>query len=237
MRPSSLNKYLWLLVIGITLGSCTQPSHSEAERLNSIFNSNTTCSAPCWNDITPGISSETDLLYLAENSSDIEFEDFRNIDLNTSSFDYLWTDRNIGTLNRARFQSGILTLLEYQLLDAELSMKEIEMILGQPDAYGASTLIGEYYFFILTLIYEQEGVVVDTWFPLNRNEFLAIEANCEYELDWEMLHNRILINLTTPASADIMVTNLAVYTFEDPSNQPQPWPDLNPLPLTWCRGP
>ena len=79
--------------------------------------------------------------------------------------------------------------------------------------------------------------MVELWESINYDEYQNMETTCEYEIEWGSYHDRLRVFLTEPDTADRMVTFRGINTFTNPSHQPQPWLDSNPIPLTICHSP
>jgi hypothetical protein len=200
----------------------------------SILASEPGCSAPCWRAIVPGKSTEEDFFKLIEASPSNAFNDMKQSQLRPEGIEYGWNDDIMGFFSHIRIHSNKVTLISFLSEHRDFSLSMITEVLGQPSAYGMSVLGSEDFFILLTLVYEKDGVVIETSFPLEIYELQKVEATCEYELDWKASQKNFWMYLVEPSTAEEMVQNSPIGGFTIPAHKPQPWSDIRPTKLTWC---
>lgn len=229
-----LLKVLCLMFICSLIGVSCGTSLSPSERLMSVLTSEPGCSVPCWRTMVPGKSTEADFLKLVAASPSDTFNDIKHSPLRPEGVEYGWDDDTTGFFAHIRFHNDKATLLSFLPDGSDFSLSMVTEALGQPSAYGMSTLGSEDFFVLLTLIYEREGVVIETSYPVEIHGLQNIEATCEYDIDWNTPQRRFWIYLVEPGTAEEMVQNLPIGGFTIPAHKPQPWSADSPTKLTWC---
>jgi hypothetical protein len=134
-----------------------------------IFASKPDCSAPCWNEITPGSSSEEELLAAVESAPSTEFAGFERTTTSSSPAETRWYS---WTVKDADLKGSVL------IRESHASL--LISVLDSPDYYMATYFGGERPFVSLALFYVDRGVIVSSdliwWNTLEHTE-------CHFKID------------------------------------------------------
>lgn len=237
---ATIMKYLhYLVIIGfivsaLLMSGCQISSKLAESRLKSILASEVSCTAPCWRSLQPGLSTEKDFMNLVNAPGSYSFNDVKSVGLNPEGTEYTWDDKEYNTFNRVRIYKDQVKLLGFQLMNNNTTPWMATELYGQPDAYGAFILGSHDFYLILSLIYENEGIVIEADFPIDREQLEVVTVTCTFEIDWDRIPKRLYSYLVEPGVAEEMVRNDPIGGFNNPSHKPQPWESKNPLILTQC---
>lgn len=226
-----------VVLIGITLLliGCQTPSKSAEDTLKSILASEADCTSPCWRSLRPGLSSKEDFLKLVNASSSRLFDDISHTELNPEGMEYAWDDREYNIFTRVRIHEDRIRLLGFRPRNNDISLSMITELYGQPSMYGASILGSHHDYYVkINFIYEKDSMVIEANFPIDLEEQQIVTTNCEFELDWNAIPDRLYFYLVEPGTAEEMVHKDPIGGFTNPSHQPQPWKGENPIKLTMC---
>lgn len=231
-------KYLILLsVIGITwlMSGCQIiASQSPENTLESISASDTGCIAPCWRSLQPRLSNEEAFLKLVEASSPRLFNDIDHTDLSPEGIEYTWDDLEYDIFTRVRIHEDRIKLFGFQPENDDINLSMIIASYGQPSSYGAFILGRHDYYIILTMVYEEKGIVVEADFSIDLDQQQVATTTCEFKIDWNATPRRLYIYLVESGSAKVMVRNDPIVGFGNPAHEPQSWQNENPVKLTSC---
>lgn len=209
------------------LSACFSAKISPSEKLSYIVSYSVSCSAPCWNSLVPGVSTETDFRRVINGAPAFAFSDLRYQRFEDDEINTLWTNEDVHFGGGIFFRNGVVEHIRFQILQNDLAIDMVLDQLGDPDGYEATELENEY--IELTLFFEEHGVVVNAWFEHSLTELRNITRACEYEPDWHTAPKRLEIALVEPASIDLMAEKMNWLFF---TRNPKPWDDIEALALT-----
>ena len=192
-----MKENLWLLIslivlLAFTL-SCTNsdtpsPNSSNDNKtiLDNLLITSNDCTAPCWNNLVPEKSSETEFLNLINSANEQSFDDLwesHNDDALSSSY-YRWRDQSTGLLGDAVFFDQTLAYLKFHPIEKrweEFTLSDVINILGEPDEYTASVLNGGHgeIGMFLTLIFKDAGVSLTSFSWQYEAETTSFEPDCK----------------------------------------------------------
>ncbi|MCC6605185.1 MAG: hypothetical protein IT327_18400 [Anaerolineae bacterium] len=222
-----------LIALVVFLGSFTacQRYLSPKGQLQTILHSTSGCSAPCWQDILPGESTENDFLSRIKSLPEHEFHDLRDQRIDIQRTYYVWENRETDYVGALEIRNDEIAYIIFQHLDKELMLESTIELLGLPDAYVATVAPGESALFDLNLIFVEEGVIVNSRIVPYDTLSSAFQPSCSVTVTADIPVSEIY--LTEPfASASDTIHNLSglIPAFEEP----QTWPGFGLIELTSC---
>ncbi len=222
-----------LSTIAVFVGciSACQRDLTAKEQLQTILQSTTSCTAPCWQNIVPGESNENDFLARVEDLPKHEFHDLRNQKSDIRRTYYVWENRVTDYGGALELRNGKIAYFMFQHLNKELTLEATIEVLGLPDAYVASVAPGESVLFDLNLIFVEEGVIVNSRIVPYDPPPSVFQPSCSVTMTTDIPVSKIY--LTEPfASASDTIHNLSglIPAFEEP----QTWPGFGLIELTSC---
>lgn len=241
--------------LAIWLGSIflfNQPLSAE-EKLLRITASSPNCTAPCWNGITPGETTQQDLRALVDAAPE-QFVDYSRSVYGSSetvgilewkgppygrpSISYAWTDLDTDTRVNVHYLIGgaedtVADIVFSQSKGEQLEnvlVENILAVLGTPDAYEAAAPEAYGFYLYIRLFYEKKGIDVEITLP-DPPPGPHPWTTCQITLEADMpIHYLVL---SRPASA--FSTLETIDQFFNPDTQvTEIWPDSNVLKLEPC---
>lgn len=218
-----------LAILGLILflSACFSEDATPAEKLSHIVSFSASCTAPCWNSLVPGVSTETDIARVVDSAPASAFSDLRRQRFADDEINMLWTDEDIRFFGGIYLKDGVVEHIRFQTLQNDLTLGMVREQLGEPDGYEASELENEY--IDLVLYFEDSGVIVAAWFEHTLTELRDITNACEYEPDWRITPERLEIGFVEPTTMNAMADTMHWIFF---TRDPEPWDDGGVLALT-----
>ncbi len=228
-RVRLLSLTITILILAVSVRSwhesvVQQNTPSATQKLEAIVESSPTCNVPCWQGLTPGVSTEEEFLALANSEyADSRFQDLRKNEQPVTY--YFWHDRLMELPIEIRIsQEGTISFISFV---PDFTFEKIVERLGYPNAYEAAGFSDLSYYVTAKFFYESESLVV--W--MNTNELKPYSDPCKILAYKDMPVRAIYI--THSGSVDEMIET--VDQFFDPRIQKvRPWPDTNLLELQPC---
>ena len=217
--------YVILVVIAIVICVACESILTPEERVEIIFPDVTSCNAPCWNQIEPGITTEEEFLVIAEANSS-QFDNLKRSDVSTGNSGYTWVIKEADIFGSALIRDDRANILSFQP-KSNLPLESIIQALGNPKSYVAAYTWGERPFVSLVLFYESEGVIVESliwWSNLST-------IDCKFSINDTMEVSEIV--MTVPDTPTQLMNN--IYTLSHLERfVPNPWNSVNSLIVQDC---
>jgi hypothetical protein len=218
-----------LVVLMLLLGCA--PVRPASQQLQLLLHSGAGCVTPCWNGLTPEVSTVSDLQALVDASPRRSLAGFREIPLYDGDFQYLWEDKQLSAVMEAETTGTTISYIGYLPRLETITLGSVLEELGPPDMYSAMLSTFEKPFLSVWMFYEERGIVVDvTNWNYDTSDFSG-GMICEVPLSRELPAREIF--LLEPAPALDMNDFLARLS---PSNlEPLPWKGADTIRMTRCE--
>lgn len=214
----------------LSLGVGCRSDLTSDDRLEMIFASNPDCSAPCWNNIIPGQTSETELFEAAVAAPSGQFGDFElspSASLATEGTWHSWDVKDAELKGSALIRDGHVSLMLFQPT-SELLLEPVFNVLSNPDHYIAVYSPGERPFVSLVLFYVAKGVVVSSRIWWNS----VVHDDCQFDINSTMTVDDIY--LVEPEESPVQLTS-NIYSLSHLSGiDPSGWAADNSLTIQRC---
>lgn len=182
-----------LIAIGLLgimlLGGCSFPLQLDLTQLKtddrvSHWLNGVPCKAPCWEGITPGQTTDIEAIQLLEQNPLIDHKDFP-ASISDEGIEWAWSDNRFGggTLHYRRSGIGSSRVVDWMLIDLRnpVYLHEVIKAYGEPShilAYKFNGLHGDGPFYMLWLIYQPQGFMLNTGFVYDHQP--RIDSNLEF---------------------------------------------------------
>ena len=153
-------RYLRLLIICCSLLVSCSPSEFDPSYLN-----DTPCAAPCWQNITPGVTDETTALGIIQNLDFIDVESTR-LDISNGPVRRYVFDIHGGDFLQMLSQDNLIRRIELSP-DSSIPLAKMIEVLGEPEFVIAWDDGQESYCFAATLYY-LKGIMVRVFDCVNQ---------------------------------------------------------------------
>ena len=209
-------------------GSCTR-ALSPSEQLDMLLNSRTNCVAPCWQGLTPGISTVGDFIAVVDASPSQNFSDLQENTLNEGDSQYIWEDRSVPAVMEMETTGTTISYFGFLPHRSTITLGTNLEVMGSPDMHITFITTREAPLLVLYMFYEERGVVVEVrQRPFDSNEYTP-QSICEVAVKDEFPVREIF--LLEPAPASQMRETLSRLV---PDLEPISWQSKENVQLSAC---
>lgn len=221
------NVYIGLIILGILVFSLAvftslnlRQNQIKEQALQSILNSQSDCIAPCWQGLTPSLSSISELLMQKQNQPTNRFWGWEEYQPSRIQNVYLWEDKENHLIMRGYFESEHLVRLQFLYVNG-FHLEDIFQEIGYPNGYEARLFPGLHGELILEALFyfESQGIVLNIFEIIKGDKYLD-NSSCFFPLSSLEIRD---INLLTPSSQTELRRRMNVNSVAFVAN----WPEIN----------
>lgn len=189
------------LVIFLFLAACTP----ENSKIDSGLFTGIPCSAPCWQNLTPGISTDKDVEHFLDNLSMTEWPSRRTFDYESGCRSTRLADttsnEDVGAVLDLNIENERLTFVE-SFHPGMFKLKGIVDAFGPPEYFKALLAVGpDGDFYNLEVYYPQRGIAFQV--SVNQKERGYIRPSMKIDTVQYFVPGDLLTYLTTIYSCDL----------------------------------